>query len=319
MLNHGLHTALNLHLFDGEGAVATSAGDAPTGKAVPERNPLAKIQYGKQEGSAQDTQAVQKDAQEPETIVTADTQEARKAEFEKLIKGDYKDLFDERAQRIIDARFKEVKTLEAKAAQSETLAPVLDMLASKYGVDGKDVAALVKAIEEDDGFYEEEALKKGLTVEQLKYMRKVERENAEFRRTAEERQRIENADRIYAQWQQQSESCKAMYPAFDLRAECSHAETGERFLGLLKSGVDVQTAFEVVHKDELIGGAMQYTAQAIQEKTINDIRARGLRPSENGGGGNGAAAIVKTDPRTFTKKDREEISRRVMRGERIEL
>lgn len=59
-------------------------------------------------------------------------------------------------------------------------------------------------------------------------------------------------------------------------------------MGLLRSGVDARTAYEVVHKDEIIGGAMQYTAQRVQEKVVNDIRARGMRPPENGGSGHRA-------------------------------
>lgn len=329
--HYKLHTLLNLHLFDGEGAgsgAAVSNGEAgdltapaPQGKAG--RNSLAHVHYGKElQEQAPDT------AQDEKTDnpareggnVTTDTQEQRRAEFERLIKDEYKDLFDERAQQIVNARFKEVKALEAQANQAKALSPVVDMLASKYGVDGSNIDALVKAIQEDDSYYEDEAMQKGLTVEQLKAMKRLERENAEFKRAAQEQQRRANADRIYAQWEQQSESLKSVYPGFDLRTECNNPETGARFVGLLKSGVDVKTAYEVIHKDDLIGGAMQYTAQTIQQKTMNDIRARGMRPAENGGNGNSAAVVRKPDPRTWTKKDREEVSRRVLeKRERIEL
>lgn len=312
-----LYTTINLRLFDGEGGGSAPAGEASPAAAKPGKNPLADVRYGKQaeQEPAQEPQPAEAQ-KSPEVSVTTQAQEARKAEFERLIKGEYKDLFDERAQQMIDTRFKQTKTLEA---QAKALEPMLEMLASKYGVDGSDVNALSKAIQEDDSYYEEEAMKKGLTVEQLKHMKRIERENAEFRRAAEEQQRRANRERVHAEWQEQSEACRRMYPGFDFRSECEHPETGQRFARLLGSGVDVKTAFEVVHKDDLIGGAMQYTAQAIQQKTVNDIRARGMRPSENGGSGSSAATIVKSDPKTFTKKDRDEIARRVMRGERIEL
>lgn len=329
MKNKKLYTFLNLHLFEGEGTgsgAAASGGaagspTAPAAQGKAERNPLANVRYGKQaaqtapeppKDTAQDNPAG-KDA----PAITDD--QARRAEFEKLIKGDYKDLFDERAQKIIDARFKENKTLEEQANRAKALDPVLELLSTKYGIDSSDVENLVKAIQQDDSYYEEEAAQKGLTVEQLKHMKKIERENAEFRRAAEEQKRRADADRVYADWQQQSEDCKRFYPNFDLRSESANEETGKRFLSLLRGGVDVKTAYEVVHKDELISGAMQYTAQTIQQKTVNDIRARGMRPDENGANGNGPAVITKTDPKTFTKKDREEIVRRVRRGERIEL
>jgi len=314
--HHKLRTFLNLRLFDGEGAGSGAAapngeGGAPSAQGSQGEpggsSSLANVQYGKEPRAKADgeAQATKKDAtaKKAEVSVTSDADDARRAEFERLIKGEYKDLFDERAQQIINTRFKDTKALEAQANQAKALAPVLDLLASKYGVDSTDAAALAK----------------GLTVEQLKSIKRLERENAEFKRAAQEQQRRANADRIYAQWEQQSEAMKGLYPGFDLRTECNNPETGKRFVGLLKSGVDVKTAFEVIHKDELIGGAMQYTAQAVQKKVTDDIRARGMRPAENGGSGTSAATTRKADPSTWTKKDREEVSRRVMRGERIEL
>ncbi|MEG1563351.1 MAG: hypothetical protein RR365_06450 [Bacteroides sp.] len=312
-----LRTVLNLHLFDGE-AAAAEAPAVETAKA--DKNSLANIQYGKQTEEPAKPAAQEGSAKkEPETRVTSDTEEARKTEFEKLIKGDYRDLFDARVKQNIDARFKETETLRTKAAQVDTLAPVLDMLFCKYGVDGSDISALTKAIEDDDSFYEEEAARKGLTKEQYKAMQKLERENAEFKHAAQEQQRKQNADRIFAQWTQQSEALKQVYPNFDLQSECSSAEYGSRFLGLLKSGIDVKTAYEVIHKDDIIGGAMQYTAQKVQQKTVNDIKARGMRPSENGGSGNAPSVIRKADPSKLTNKDLAEISKRVRAGERIEF
>lgn len=323
-----LHKFLNLHLFDGGAAagggtgVGSGASDGGEGagstyatQGKETRNSLSGVRYGKQTAEA-GGEITQK---EPEASATTNTQDQRKAEFERMIKGDFKDLFDERVKQNIDARFKQVKSLEAKARRAESFEPVLEMIANKYGVDVQDAEKLVKAIEEDDSYYEDEAMQKGLTVAQLKEIKRIERENAEFRRAAEERKKQENADRIYSRWQQEAEACKQMYPGFDLQSECSSSETGERFLGLLKAGVDVGTAYEVIHRDEIIGGAMHYTAQKVQQKVVNDIRTRGMRPSENGASGTAAATITKADPRSFTRKDRDEISRRVMRGERIEL
>lgn len=313
---------LDLQLFAGDGGEG-GAGTAAEGTADGAhdtaqrgrqggRNALAGVQYGK-------APAAEVAAREPDTTVTTDAQEARRAEFERLIKGDYKDLYDERMQKTINARFKENKALEARAATADKMAPLMDMLASKYGVDASNPEAVLKAVQEDDSYYEQEAMEKGLSVDQLKQMKALERENAEFKRTAQEAQRQQNAAMLYQKWQTEGDACKQMYPTFDLTAEVNNTETGERFMSLLKSGVDVRTAFEVVHKDEIIGSAMQLTAQKIQQKTVADIRTRGMRPTENGASGSGAAVTRKSDPAQFTKRDRDEISRRVMRGERIEL
>ena len=239
--------------------------------------------------------------------------ELRRAEFEKLIKGEYKDQFAERTQQIINERFKEAKGLKAQVA---ALTPILEMLAERYGVPAEDVGKLAAAIEEDAGFYEQEAIKKGMTVEQYKEFRSMERENAAFKKTAEERERQENINRIYARWNQEAEDTKQVYAGFDLSSECNHPQTGKDFLSLLRSGIPVRTAYEVVHKDEILGGAMRYTAEQVQKKTMDDIRARGMRPQENGTGGQGAAD-VKADVSKLTRADREEIAKRVAQGERI--
>ncbi len=289
-----LYVILNMRLFDAGAAGATGDAGAPS-----EAAPHAQA------------------AKEPDTVVTTEAETARKAEFNKLIKGDYRDLYDADVQGHIKARLKDFKALEAQVERSKAYSPVLDMLASKYGVDGGDAEAILKALDEDSSFFEDEAFKRGLTVEQFKEFRKMERENAAFKQAEQETLRRQNADRIYAQWQEQSEGCKQFYPNFELQAECSNAETGERFLKLLTSGVDVKTAFEVIHKDDILGGAMQHTAQVVQQKTINDIRARGMRPVENGGSGNGATTPGKIDVANSTKKQREEWAKQAINGGRV--
>lgn len=317
---------LNLRLFEGgAGAGAGASGGEGTGegavstgetnntsvaeKNTRSKNPLANVVYGKQAEELEQSQV--DNGNEPETIVTEKSVEERKAEFEKLIKGDYKDLFGERVQSIIDNRFKETKTLETQLQQ---LNPVLEMLSSKYGVDASDLESLSKAIEEDNSFYEQEAIDKGLTVEQLKEIKRIERENSELKRAAQERQAREQASKTYAEWMNQSESLKEFYPTFDLQTESQN----EDFVKLLQNGIDVKTAYEVIHKDEIIGGAMQYTAQQVQQQVVNNIKARNSRPSENGLSSKGAV-ITKKDVNSLSRKDREEIERRVMRGEHIEF
>ena len=314
----------NLQLFgegggaaggDGAGAGAadgTAGASATTGKSGRAAgNPLANVQYGKapEAEGAQQGAVAQKESAQPTDAVDPD-----KA-FEQLIKGEYKDAFAKRTQRIIDDRFRQTKGLEQQVQQME---PMLQMLAERYGVeDAKDLKAIMKAMEEDDGYYEEEALRRDMPVAQLKQMKQMERENAQFKRAQAEQERQQNADRIYQGWLQQSEQVKQAYGNFDLRSEIGNPETGERFMGLLRSGIDVKTAYEVIHKDDIIGGAMAYTAQQTEKRVTDSIRARGMRPSENGSSGNAAAVIRKADVNTLSRKDRDEIARRVMRGERI--
>ena len=296
---------LNLQLFaegagDGgtgaEGAMgATATAAMSQTKGV--KNPLADVKYGIQEEIS------------PASEVNPTPTEDRNAKFEELIKGEFKDLYDARMQDTIQKRLKGSKETVEKY---EALAPTLEILAKKYGVDASDVKALNKAIEEDDSYFEEEALEKGITVEQLKEIRKMERENADLKRQMEEQNRKENANKLYAQWMEQADSAKQVYPTFDLRAEMQNP----KFVDLLRSNIDVKTAFEVIHKDEIIPAAMQYTAQQVEQKIANKIIANGARPTENGNSSQGAS-VTKSDVSQLTKEDRAEVNRRVLRGDRI--
>lgn len=298
--------ALNLQLFaegSGTGAEGSSAdsGFATTDMGVKD-NPLEDVKYGKQEDSVQTT-----DAQATETESTVD----RKAEFKKLIKGEYKDLYDEEVQGIIQKRF---KGTNEQAAKLESLTPLLDMIGKKYGVDSSDAEALLKAIEDDDSYFADEAMERGITVDELKRIRKIERENADLKRQMEEQTTRENANKLYKTWLDQSEEAKKFFPNFDLETEMQN----ERFRDLLRANIDVKTAYQVLHQDEIIGGAMQYTAQTVEKKVTDKIRANGSRPVENGISSQ-SAVVVKTDVSQFTDADMDEIIRRVRNGDRIVL
>jgi hypothetical protein len=300
---------LNLQLLaDGAGAGdggtgADGAKGVTVGAAIPQtkgaKNPLADVKYGIQE-DVQTATAQANQVAQPED---------RNAKFEELIKGEFKDLYDARVQDTIQKRLKGTKeTVE----QYEALKPTLEILSKKYGVDASDIKALSKAIEEDDSYFEEEAMEKGISVEQLKEIRKMERENAQLKAQMEEADRKDSANRLYAQWMGQAEQTQAIYPSFNLEAEMQNP----RFLDLLRSQIDVRTAYEVLHKDEIIPAFAQHTAKVVEQKLTNKIIANGARPIENGNSSQ-SAVLTKSDVSQLSKEDRQEIARRVARGEKI--
>lgn len=236
----------------------------------------------------------------------------RQAEFDKLIKGEYKDLYDAKMQDTIQKRLKGTKETVEKY---EALSPTLELLARKYGVDATDIDALNKAIEEDDSYYEEEALEKGITVQQLKEIRKMEKENADLKKQMKEQAAKENAHKLYASWMDQGEQTKAVYPSFDFEAEMQNP----KFLDLLRvPGVDVRTAYELIHKDEIIAGAMQFAAKTVEKKVTDRIAANGSRPAENGMSSQ-SASLTKSDVSQLSKAELLDIQRRVARGEKVDL
>lgn len=231
------------------------------------------------------------------------------ADFEALIKGKYKEQYNSRVQDTVQKRLKGTKET---VDRYNSLAPTLEMLSKKYGVDANDIEALNHAIEEDDSYYEDEAMEKGITVEQLKSVRKLERENAQLKRQMDEVRMRENADRITAEWEKQGESLKAIYPQFDMRSEVANP----KFAQLLQCGIDVKTAYEVVHKDELNMEAIQYATQHAKQQVTNDIIANGMRPTENGLASQ-SATVVKSSVSQLTREQREDLARRARNGERI--
>lgn len=277
------------------GAMAAAAGQQMKGA----KNPLASVVYGKQPEESPAAGEMMQAPKEPDLS----------AEFEELIKGKYKAQYDQRMQDTVKKR---LKSSNEAVEKYTALTPALEMLSKRYGVDVTDAAALSKAIQDDDAYYEQEAMEKGMTVENLKAVKKMERENAELRRQMRERESKENADRLYAQWMQEQESLKQIYPTFDLNTEMQSA----KFQQLLKANIPMQTAYEVIHRDEIIPAAMQFAAQKTEAGMAAKIAANRERPVENGMRSKGAAA-TKSNVSQLTKQDRAEIIRRVARGEKI--
>lgn len=246
---------------------------------------------------------------------SAEGSEVQKMSFDDLIKGEYKKEYEAKLQSAMEKRFKAANKDKETVGK---LAPVLELLGRKYGVDASDLSkldidALTNTILEDDSYYEEEAMNRGVSVEALKEIRRMERENATLKQTIEERTKRENSERAYAELVNQANGVKAVYPNFDLNAEMQNPSFGR----LVANGVPLQTAYEVVHKNEILPAAMQFAVQKTQENISKSIQSGKNRPSENGVG-NSVGFTTKLDPSKLTPEERADIRRRVLeRGEKI--
>lgn len=287
---------LDLRFFDG----AAAAGAAAEGASATVGN------------AAEGGQQAQAGAQ-----VTTNTQDERKAAYDKLVK-EYKDIYAQDFQQKFDMRFKEHKTLQSKM---QALDPILGALGSKYGVDPSDIKALQEAIDADDSYFEQAAEDAGMTVEQFKRTRQLEQELAYYRQQREQGEREEAVQQKLAEWNEQAEQVKALYPDFDLAKQANDPITGVKFMQLLQGGlVNVQEAYELVNpqaKEARIANGAAMVAQLTQRQTLDTIRAKGARPAENGAGG----APVKTglDVSRLTREQRQELADRARRGETIDL
>ena len=308
MKNYKIISMHNLQLFaDGGAAGGSAAGSDAGGTGV--NAPAAGVQTGvngnQQTGNPASDGAPAAGVQNPtEQPTAADLN----AEFDALIKGKYKDQYNARMKDTIQKR---LRGPSEAAEKYKALTPVLEMLAQRYGVDASDTEALTTAISDDDSFYEDEAFERGMTVSQLKQIKKVERENAVLRRQQQERERQQAGQRQYEAWLKQAETAKLRYPNLDLAAEIQN----EKFLDLLRSNVDVEAAYKVIHMDDIVSGAMEAAVRTATDKVSQSVAANAARPSENGSGQ--SAATVKPDVSQLSRKDIDEVFRRVARGEKV--
>ena len=248
-----------------------------------------------------EAQAATGESEEAASSDAGENKESSHETFEKLIKGEYKEAFAARTQSIIDKRFKEHKTMQSKLEKVE---PLLRRLGEQYGVENADVDTLLAAMTKKST---QEFLQTG----------EQPQTDVEDNHTVQPEEMpgqspvMNGAKDIYAGWLQEAEALTQIYPMFSLDAE----RQNPKFVGLLKGGATLQEAYEVIHRDEVLGGAMRYTAEQVSKKMAAGIAAKTARPQENGS--SHATAVLKNSPASMTKSEREAIARRVMRGETI--
>lgn len=241
-----------------------------------------------------------------------DAAEKRKADYAKF-KADFKQEFDSEVQGLIKKRFKAAKESEQAAKEyKDRTGRIFDALAVNYDLDPEDFDGMLRAVTTDNSFLEAEALKRGVPVEELRHTRTIERENARFRAEREEAKRQTAADAKYQSWIAQEAEAQAYYPELDLRSEIQNSD----FYRLLESGVDVKTAFEVIHKDDIIAAGMRYAVQKTAANVQLETEKNSRRPRENGLG-SPAAAKTGVDVSKLTSTEIQEYIERAKRGERI--
>jgi len=309
---------MNLQLFADGGAAAGGDGGAEgAGVGAPAagvqtkgaKNPLANVVYGKQpptaaEGAPAAGVQTEQPKSQPQTV-------DRNAEFEAMIKGDYKEAYDKRVQDTIQKRLKGAKENEERL---NAITPLLDYLGARYGMEANNIEGLLKAMENDDDLLHQAAMDHNMEPKQYRQLVQMQRENTRLKAQNEQQAQQEQLNRQYAVWEQQAAQAKQLYPNLDLDVESENPQ----FRQLLFAGVDVGTAYMVIHKDDVMAGAMQHTAKTVEQKLANNIAAGKNRPAENGTSAQ-SSVIVKDDPSKWTRAERDAIRRDVARGKKIYL
>lgn len=280
----------NIHAFDGEGGAAAAGSEG----AGPGENSQA---------------AAGTEVQGNSPNGMTDTASGTDISFDDYVKQ-HKDEATKWFQKQFNARHRDYNQLKERADASNT---ILDMLATKFGIqDRNDIAAITQALENDDYLYAERAEANNRSIEEQRNWDLMERENRQFRETQKQMQAQQNMQRQLAEWEQQSNNLKQIFPNFNLDNELQNPE----FTQMLQNGMSMERAFYAIHGEEITTGAMQYTAQAVRQATAEDIAARKTRPRENGLASNAAAKVSK-DVHNLTKAERAALAAQSLKGQPI--
>jgi hypothetical protein len=220
--------------------------------------------------------------------------------------------YNKNMQDTVQKRLKSAKGAEESLSK---LAPAIELLANKYGLDinNMDYDALTQAISDDDGFYEDEALARGKTIAETKNEVLQEQATAREQRTLEAQRMTNHFDRM----EQQAQQLKQMFPNFDLRKELENPVFARMTApSYMDAGFTLEDAYYAVHRKEIDAARNQVVAQETAKRMSNAIQSGQRRPVENGTTGR-AASVTTFDYRTASKAEREALKRDIYSGKKI--
>lgn len=296
---------LMLQLFNEGFAGAGEGGDGSADGLANHETEEKEVVYG-----IQDDEPVQTETEEPAADPQTTTTEGTEETYE-TFRNKYKAEIGKEIQDAISRRFKNSKDVEGQLTQlTDLIAPFY----AKYGVKEGDVQALSDAIARDTALFEDVAEQNGMTNEAWHKMQRMERENQRLNAQRQQAEIAEKARKDYEGWVNQSNELKELYPNFDLAKECENPD----FVADIKAGKSVKKAYESAHLDEILAGAIQHTADNVRKNVTDTIKARGMRPAENGSTAR-AGVVVKDDVNSLTDKDIDAILRQVKAGKKIKF
>lgn len=292
---------------------AQSAASSPEGGALgsEEKSELD------EEAAENQNEAEGKDGEEKGEGKTKSPEERRKA-FGELLRGEYADLTEELMQNAVTEA---TRRLEASPAMKG----LMQALQEKYGTDANDLVALTEAVRsgavKDDAYYEKLAMEKGVSTRTARELDKLESQNKHLTEQQQmiqqmERQRAQQARiaELQAGWDREAEQLKAQYPDFNMAEVLANPEVEK----MMRSGVSMTNAYRSAYFDHILKQQQAATARQVEQGVVNRMQQRNARPGENGTRPGGAVQ-TKIDVSHMSRKEMEEMEKRVMRGEVITL
>ena len=313
---------MDLQLFaeggDGNGAGETS--QAAGADSSPARGAFGREEnsvLGEEENAAPD-EAEGRDGESKGEEEKKPSPAERRKKFGQLMSGEYRAEAEEMLQQAVALA---AKNLEA----SPEMRGLLEAIGEKYGTDATDLAALTEAVRngqvKDDAYFERLAMEKGISVKTAREMDKLETQNKrltaqqaaaqQMQREAEQRARIAA---IHEEWNREAAALKERYPDFDQAEVLANPEVEK----LMRAGCSMEAAYRAAYFDRIMAQQTEATARQVENGVTERIRQRGARPGENGTRPGGAVQ-THLDVSSMSRKDREALEKRVLRGEIITL
>lgn len=322
----GCDAAMELQLFaeggdggSGAGETSQSAGadSSPSRGALGRTENAALDEQGSTDPKAEGSGSENGEGEAGEEAKKPSPAERRRA-FGQMMSGEYKDLADEMMQNAVQIA---AQNLEA----SPEMRGLLEAIAEKYGTDATDLTALTDAIRngvvKDDAYFERIAMEKGISVRTAREMDKLETQNKrltaqqqaaqQMQKAAAERARIAQ---IQARWDAEADALKAKYPDFDRDEVLANPDVEK----MMRAGCSMEAAYRAAYFDRLMARQTAATAQQTEQGVLNRVQQRASRPAENGTRPGGAVQ-THLDVEHMSRKDREALEKRVLRGEIITL
>lgn len=288
--------------------------NAPSQPPDGDSSPEGRADTSAEEGAA-DQEAEGKDGEEKGK---AKSPEERRKAFGELLRGEYADLTEELMQNAVTEA---ARRLEASPAMKG----LMQALQEKYGTDANDLVALTEAVRngavKDDAYYEKLAMEKGVSTRTARELDKLESQNKHLTEQQQmiqqmERQRVQQARiaELQAGWDREAEQLKAQYPDFNMAEVLANPEVEK----MMRSGVSMTNAYRSAYFDHILKQQQAATARQVEQGVVNRMQQRNARPGENGTRPGGAVQ-TKINVSHMSRKEMEEMEKRVMRGEVITL